>query len=555
MTVSELRILVDNLDEYIHIPGGIDRLKKMVLHLAVSGQLVPQDPSEGTGEELYWQIQAEKSELVKQGKLKKQKELPEISNDEIPFVIPDSWRWVRLGSVFTFINGDRGKNYPSKDKLSENGDIPFLSAINLQNKKISSEKLLFLSPEQFDALGSGKVRLNDLVICIRGSLGKFAISNFNTGAIASSLVILRDYTSYISSVNFTAHYLETPLFNLEIKRYDNGTAQPNLSASDLMKFALPLPPYAEQKRIVAKVDSIFKLIDQLAKAYKSEQTERSKLVASSLAQLAKGEDGVEGSVALTYLSEIIRTKADAKVLRQTIFHLAVSGQLVPQDPSEGSGEELYRKIQSEKAVLVKQGKIKKQKTPPEINDDKAPFIIPSNWKWVRTGEVVNVNSGTSYSKKDLDPNGIRILRGGNVVDGLSLEVKDDDVFVSSALKDERKKVSIGDVVIVASTGSMTAIGKPSIVDRDMDAYIGAFLRILRAHNMVDRDYFWIYIQSDLYRSYIRSKVQGTNINNIKNEYITENMFPLAPLEEQKRIVAKTTQLLNLVTELEKHMEK
>lgn len=553
MTVSELRILVDNLDEYIHIPGGIDRLKKMVLHLAVSGQLVPQDPSEGTGEELYWQIQAEKSELVKQGKLKKQKELPEISNDEIPFVIPDSWRWVRLGSVFAFINGDRGKNYPSKDKLSENGDIPFLSAINLQNKKISSEKLLFLSPEQFDALGSGKVRLNDLVICIRGSLGKFAISNFNTGAIASSLVILRNYTSYISSVNFTAHYLETPLFNLEIKRYDNGTAQPNLSASDLMKFALPLPPYAEQKRIVAKVDSIFKLIDQLAKAYKSEQTERSKLVASSLGQLAKGEDGVEGSVALTHLPEIIRTKADAKVLRQTILHLAVSGQLVPQDPSEGTGEELYRKIQSEKAVLVKQGKIKKQKTPPEINEDKAPFIIPSNWKWVRTGEVVNVNSGTSYSKKDLDPNGIRILRGGNVVDGLPLEAKDDDVFVSSALKDERKKVSIGDVVIVASTGSMTAIGKPSIVDRDMDAYIGAFLRILRAHNIVDRDYFWIYIQSDLYRSYIRSKVQGTNINNIKNEYITENMFPLAPLEEQKRIVAKTTQLLNLVTELEEHL--
>lgn len=548
MTVSELRTLVDNLDEYIHIPGGIDRLKKTVLHLAVSGQLVPQDPSEGTGQELYRRIQAEKAETVK---LKKKKAATEISDDEARISIPDTWEWVRVGEIAKI---NSGTSYSKNDldpggiRILRGGNVVDNGSLTIKDDDV------FVSSALRDE--GKKVFKGDIVIVAStgsmSAIGKPSIADSDIDAyIGAFLRIIRSHHSVDKGYFWI--YIQSDLYRGYIRSKVQGTNINNIKNEYITENIFPLPPMAEQKRIVAKLDSIFALIDQLAGAYKYEQAERSKFVASSLAQLAKGEDGVEDSLALTHLPEIIRTKADAKILRQTILHLAVSGQLVPQDPSEGTGEELYRKIQSEKAVLVKQGKIKKQKTPPEINEDKAPFIIPSNWKWVRTGEVVNVNSGTSYSKKDLDPNGIRILRGGNIVDGLPLEAKDDDVFVSSALKDERKKVSIGDVVIVASTGSMTAIGKPSIVDRDMDAYIGAFLRILRAHNMVDRDYFWIYIQSDLYRSYIRSKVQGTNINNIKNEYITENMFPLAPLEEQKRIVAKTTQLLNLVTELEEHL--
>lgn len=160
---------------------------------------------------------------------------------------------------------DRGKNYPSKDKLSDKGDIPFFSAINLQNNIIAPDQLLFLSTQQFDLLGSGKVKLNDLIICIRGSLGKHAISNYDIGAIASSLVILRNSFTEVDLTYFSSMYLDTGLFTSEIKKYDNGTAQPNLSAENLKHFTIPLPPLPEQTRIVQKTTHLLNLITELEK--------------------------------------------------------------------------------------------------------------------------------------------------------------------------------------------------------------------------------------------------------------------------------------------------
>lgn len=527
-SVNDLRVLVDNLDEYIHIPGGIDRLKKMILHLAVSGQLVPQNPSEGTGEQLYQQIQAEKQKLIAEGKIKKQKPMPKISDDEVPFEIPETWDWVRLGSIYRFINGDRGKNYPSKDKLQATGEIPFFSAVNLSNKKISSEKLLFLTTEQFEALGSGKVRLNDLVICIRGSLGKFAISNYDTGAIASSLVILRNNTDHLAITEFTANYLETPLFYSEIKRYDNGTAQPNLSASDLMKFILPLPPLAEQKRIVAKVDSLFALIDQLAAEYTAEQAERSKLVASSLAMLARGDSTAEQNLALTHLGEVIRTKADAKVLRQTILHLAVSGQLVPQDPSEGTGEQLYRQIQTE----LTRGK--KRKTLPEIAVDEIPFDIPGSWKWARLTTVSKSLSAGGDKPKDFtkvktEHNDIPVIANGETNEGVVGFTKEARVTETS--------------VTVSGRGT---IGYSVVRDYPYTPIV-RLLVITPPVGLLPQ--YVQFVFSSLFE-----RGMGTSIPQLTVPMIAPKPIPLPPLAEQKRIVVRTAQLLDLVAELETHLE-
>ena len=181
--------------------------------------------------------------------------------EEIPFEIPNSWCWCRLGSVCQLINGDRGKNYPSKDKLMDKGDIPFISAINISENTISLEKLLYLRQEQYEKLGSGKLQKNDVVVCIRGSLGKVCLYPFDKGAIASSLVILRTYTAI--SERFLISYINSALFASEMKRYDNGTAQPNLAANDLYKFLIPLPSFEEQKRIVKKLENIMKVIKTL----------------------------------------------------------------------------------------------------------------------------------------------------------------------------------------------------------------------------------------------------------------------------------------------------
>ena len=186
---------------------------------------------------------------------------PVCIDEEIPFEIPEKWIWCRLENIVELINGDRGKNYPAKSKLSSIGDIPFISALNLSKGSIDKNDLLYLSKQQYDLLSRGKLKNNDLIFCLRGSLGKNGIFNMDNGAIASSLVILRRYSECIDLYYFF-YYINSKLLFSEIKKYNNGTAQPNLSASNLKKFYVPLPPLSEQKRIVSKIEEILPLIDE-----------------------------------------------------------------------------------------------------------------------------------------------------------------------------------------------------------------------------------------------------------------------------------------------------
>ena len=180
-------------------------------------------------------------------------------DDEIPFEIPMNWTWCNLENIVELINGDRGKNYPAKSKLSSESGIPFISAINLKNGEIFEDNLLFMNQKQYDLLSRGKLKKDDLIFCLRGSLGKNAICNIEKGAIASSLVILRRYSSDIN-LKYIFYYLNSNLLSNEIKKYNNGTAQPNLSASNLKKFYIPIPPFNEQKEIVNKIEEILSKI-------------------------------------------------------------------------------------------------------------------------------------------------------------------------------------------------------------------------------------------------------------------------------------------------------
>lgn len=241
-----------------------DDMKKSLLQYAIEGKLVPQRKEEGTAKDLLAKIRAEKARLIKEKKIKKSKPLPAITDDEKPFDIPDSWEWVRVGDIVEIINGDRGKNYPAKSQLHQTGYIPFISAINIQNGTIEKDNLLYVDEDQYNALRSGKLSKGDIVLCIRGSLGKNGRYPFEKGAIASSLVIIRSFTSSEVFYRYFSTYLSTGLFQDEINRYNNGTAQPNLGARDLMKFLFPMPPLAEQHRIVAKLEELLPLCQQLA---------------------------------------------------------------------------------------------------------------------------------------------------------------------------------------------------------------------------------------------------------------------------------------------------
>ena len=286
--VEKLRILQPYIDYYAVLEKSDikltqsfpEKLKKSILQYAVQGKLVPQDPADEPASALLERIRAEKEQLIKEGKIKRDKHesvifrrdnsyyekvdgIERCIDDELPFEIPENWEWVRLSSISKILNGDRGKNYPSKATLSSTG-IPFISALNLDGTTIiQDENLLCMTEEQYNRLGNGKLIKNDIVVCIRGSLGKHGRYPFEKGAIASSLAILRPYDLTESIGDYIMLWLDSPAFFEQIRKHDNGKAQPNLAAKNLEQFLIPLPPYGEQHRLIAKAEMFFSKLKTL----------------------------------------------------------------------------------------------------------------------------------------------------------------------------------------------------------------------------------------------------------------------------------------------------
>ncbi len=489
-------------------------LKNSILQLAIQGKLVEQRPEEGTAEELYKQIQAEKRALIKAGKIKKEKPLLEITEDEIPFEIPESWMWVRVANIWAILNGDRGKNYPAKSTLSHCG-IPFISALNLDGKTvINDDNLLCLSEAQYDRLGNGKLQQGDVVVCIRGSLGKHGRFPFEKGAIASSLVIMRSQLVLPILDDFLMLYLDAPLFFSEIKKYDNGTAQPNLAAKSFEQFLFPLPPLAEQKRIVAKIEELLPLIERYEKAW------------SRLEDFNK------------------RFPVD---MQKSILQMAIQGKLVEQRPEEGTGEELYRRIQAEKQALVKDGKIKKEKPLPEISEDEIPFEIPESWKWVRVANITILNPKNDLPD-DLDTGFIPMPC---VFDGF----RNEHTYETRKWKDIKKgfaHFADGDLGIAKITPCFQ--NRKSVVFRDLPNGYGAGtteLSIVRTiSNLLIREYLLWFFKTDYFISNgIKSFTGTAGQQRIHKDYLATCLLPLPPLAEQKRIVARLEELLPLCERL------
>ena len=422
--------------------------------------------------------------------------------------------WVRLSQIWSILNGDRGKNYPAKSTLSKTG-IPFISAINLNGKTVvEDENLLCLSQIQYDKLGNGKLQKNDVVVCIRGSLGKHGVYPFDQGAIASSLVILRNYFFNICDDEFLLLYLDSPLFFSEIKKYDNGTAQPNLAAKSLEQFLIPLPPLCEQKRIVAKIEELLPYIDCYEQAWSKLEKFNSRFP----------ED-----------------------MKKSLLQYAIQGNLVEQRAEEGTAEELFAKIQEEKQRLIAEKKIKKEKPLPEITEDEKPLEIPESWKWVRLGSIASkITDGEHKTPHRIESyHGFYLLSARNIRDGYIML---DDVDYVDA--EEFKRISQrcnpkrGDVLISCS-GS---VGRCSIVEDD-NLYVMVRSAAMIAPIFLNSKYLMYTILSEIVQGQIRNKTKQTAQANLFQEAIRNLIIPLPPLAEQKRIVEKLEQLLPLCERL------
>ena len=332
-------------------------LKNSILQLAIQGKLVEQRPEEGTAQELYAQIQAEKQRLIKEGKIKKEKPLPEITEDEKPFDIPEGWMWVSLTDCGCFISGYT----PKLTELASIGNIPYFKVsdmntfgneIYLKTSKsfvIRPSKVFFkgtiVYPKNGGAVFTNKKRI----------LAQDSVVDLNTGG----------YYPFLPSILAYSYYF---FLNIDFRQCYKGTALPTIDMDILRKKWFPLPPLAEQKRIVAKIEELLPLVDRYEKAW------------------TKLEDFNH------------RFPEDMK---KSILQQAIQGKLVEQRPEEGTAQELYEQIQAEKQRLIKEGKIKKEKPLPEITEDEKPFEIPEGWMWVRLGQIFNLQAGKNITAANI----------------------------------------------------------------------------------------------------------------------------------------------------------
>lgn len=264
--------IAEHFDTLFTTEHSIDQLKRTILQLAVMGKLVPQDPNDEPASVLLRKISEEKDRWIKEGKIKKQKQLPEVAENETPFTLPLGWAWVKFGLLAEFINGDRSKSYPNRNEYVDNG-MPWINTGHIEpNGLLTKNGMNYITRKKFETLRGGKIQEGDLVYCLRGAtFGKTAfVEPYKEGAIASSLMIIRPYISALNS--YIYRYLISPFGRSQIFRFDNGSAQPNLSANSVTLYAFPLPPLEEQHRIVAKVDELMALCDTLKARITDTQT-------------------------------------------------------------------------------------------------------------------------------------------------------------------------------------------------------------------------------------------------------------------------------------------
>ena len=480
-----------------------EQLRASILQYAIEGKLVKQNPSDAPASKLLKKIENEKVELIKEGKIKRSRKLPVITDDEKPFDIPDNWEWVRLNDISQQI-GDIDHKMPTKVNFKS---IPYISpkdftptGIDYQNAKQIDEKSFLQLSKKF------KPQKGDFIFPRYGTIGKIReidvdfplLVSYSCCVIRPSLNVERKYVYY---------GLQSKVIKDEINRYINKSTQPNVGLKSIQSFIFPLPPLEEQKRIVAKIEKLMPLVDEYAESYN---------------RLQKIDNEFEDK------------------LKQSVLQYAMEGKLVKQNPSDEPASELIKKIENEKAELVKEGKIKKSKKLPAITDDEKPFDIPDSWEWVRLGNIGDWGAGATPSRQHPEYYGgdVLWLKTGDLNDGVIQDTS--EKITEAGVANSSVKVNQPGNILIAMYGA--TIGKLGIVGKTLvtnQACCGC-TPFKGIYNL----YLFYYLLSA--RNRLIELGSGGAQPNISKTKIENFIFPLPPLEEQKRIVTKIEKIMNSI---------
>ena len=534
-----MELLERHFDIALKSPDGIKKIRELILSLAMQGKLVPQDAKDQPASELLKEIEAEKKKLIKEGKIKKQDPLPPIKPEEIPCEVPAGWEWVRLIDVLEIHNGRAYK----ANELLDSG-IPVLRVGNLFTSNHWYYSDLLLEENKYIAKG-------DLIFAWSASFGPF---------IWKSSKVIYHYHIWKLSLHKEDETLKYYLYNfllektIEIQASGHGIAMKHMTKERMEKLFTPLPPLAEQKRIIAKIDQLMALCDKLEAERDARNKKRVTLHTAVMDRLLSAPDQVAFSASWEFItrnfSDLYSVPKNVAELKKAILQLAVMGKLVPQDPNDQPASELLKEIEAEKKRLIKEGKIKKQEPLPPIKLEEIPYEVPTGWEWVRLNNILDVRDGTHDTPKYVNE-GVPLITSKNFKNG-TIDFNDAKLISPEdhLLIRQRSLVERDDILFSMIGGN---IGNMVMVNTDIEFSIKNVALFKYYDKTLIFPYFIMLFLKNL-SFFIQDKAVGGAQPFVSLSLLRNQTIPLPPLAEQKRIVAKVDQLMELCNSLEQQLQ-
>ncbi|WP_444929727.1 restriction endonuclease subunit S [Microbulbifer sp. SSSA002] len=541
---------------------GIKKLRELILELAVRGKLVPQDPNDEPASVLLERIAAEKELLIKEKKIKKTKKLSAPLDTEPSFPAPQGWSWTTIDD---FCEIGPKNNLRDEDKASF---VP-MPLIHTNIKGSHGQEIRNWSEikKGYTHFADGDIAIAKITPCFENSKAAIfsgLINGYGTGT--TELHVARPITNDINRFFILLHLKSPQFLKLGESKMTGSAGQKRVPREYFAHTYLALPPLAEQNRIVAKVDQLMALCDQLEQQTEASLDAHQQLVDTLLATLTSAQDAEELKQNWARLSEhfdtLITTDYAVEQLKQTILQLAVMGKLVPQDPNDEPASVLLDRIAAEKAQLIKEKKIKKQKPLPEIGDEEKPFELPTGWEWSHLGNFSNIKGGYAYKSGDfLMPTLFQVIRMGNIRPD-KLRVEEKPAYISSILAEstESYKIIPGDILLTMTGTKGKRDYLYSLMVNDSDVEERTLFLNQRLCNiqtlLVSKEYIIKALKEDRLLDKIYEKSTGTaNQANIGMDAISKWVLPIPPLKEQHRIAVKVDQLMLLCNSLKKYLAK
>lgn len=552
-------MLLSNMELLATAPGGVAKLRELILTLAVQGKLVPQDPADEPASVLLQKIRVEKDRLMAEGKIKRDKPLAEIAEEEKPFELPMGWEWVRLSALLQKIGA--GSTPLGGREVYVPSGVKFLRSQNVWDEGLRLDGVAFIKPETHAKMAGTVVVANDLLFNITGaSIGRCAVvpSDFDEANVSQHVTIIRavlpELNAFLHKVLVSRHVQQT-VMDVQV-----GVSREGLSIAKLGQFLIPVPPLAEQSRIVTRVEALMRLCDALEAKGQLEAAQHAQLVSTLLGTLTASTTPEELSANWQRVAQhfdLLLDRPEAiDALEQTLLQLAVRGLLVPQDPTDEPASALLQKIRAEKDRLITDGKIKRDKPLPPITDEEKPFELPVGWEWARLGEIVLISSGVTLGRKTAIPTPVSLpyLRVANVQRWhLNLSSMKEVVIDQSELS--RFQLLNGDLLITEG-GDWDKVGRTAIWRDEVPTclhqnHVFKARGISTAWNPVWAE---LYLNSAVARAYFASSAkQTTNLASINMTQLKDCAFPVPPLAEQSRIVTRVTALRRLCADLRQRL--